>query len=537
MASPRTVSALVRPTSRRALLGGALGVGAAVLAACTPSANPTPVPKPARAQTKPGPAAPTTAPAAAAPTTAPAAATSAPAAATKPADGSAKPGRTEARPAQGAPGTRPTEVAKPAAAAPAPGKAVTEITYANYSAGADRPLWEKVGGDFSQRFPQYTVKYTPVAGDSWGEYFDKLATQIAGGNPPDVVRVAIEGTLLFVAKGLALPYDDLMKGDREIEEFKKDVNQRLLDTFVVDGKTYEFPLDWNNMVIFYNVAHFNEAGIPEPKGDWSFDQFLDTAKKLTKRPTGGGDPNRYGFGFAIQYFAAAMPWIFNAGSNLLSDDWAKSNANDPKLIEALTFMRDMIWEHKVSPKPPSNNNDNQNLFVSAKISMMGGGRWPVLYLDQQKFAGEFNVVAWPKGRDQVTEFGVGGFPIMKATKKQDAAWAWVKYLTNKEVFEYFAELGSSIPGRRSVAYDEKVMSKRPPKNWKLYYDSIEAPNARPVPSPPEYNVVESIFRRYLGVVFANEQPVKSAMEAAHKEISDTLAKRPKEWAVKSALLK
>jgi multiple sugar transport system substrate-binding protein len=330
-----------------------------------------------------------------------------------------------------------------------------------------------------------------------------------------------------------------MKGDREIEEFKKDVNQRLLDTFVVEGKTYEFPLDWNNMMVFYNVGHFKEAGIAEPTATWTHEQFLEAAMKLTKRPAGGGDPERFGFGYAVQYFSATMPWIFNAGSNLLTDDWAKSNASDAKLIEAIAFMRDLVWEHKVSPKPPLAGGDIQNLFVGGKVSMFGGGRWPVLFLDQQKFQGEYNVAPWPKWRDQVTEFGVGGFPIMKSTKKVDAAWSWVKYLTNKEVFEYFATLGSSIPGRRSVAYDEKFMAKLPPKNWKAYYDSIDAQsaNARPVPSPPEYNVVESIFRRHLGVVFANEQQPKAGMEAAHKEISDTLAKRPKEWNVKSALLK
>lgn len=430
----------------------------------------------------------------------------------------------------------PTTAPKPAAPAPS-SQSPVEIVYANYSAGTDRPIWEKVASDFNKQFANITVKYTPIAGNSWGEYFDKLATQIAGGNPPDVVRVAIEGTLLFVSKDLALPYDDLMKGDQDIAEFKQDVNQRLLDTFIVEGKTYEFPYDWNNMVVFYNVDHFKEAGIPEPKPDWTHLDFLEIAKQLTKRPAGGGDPERYGFGFAVQYFAAAMPWIFNAGSNLLSDDWSQSNANDPKLVEAVTFMRDLVWQHKVSPQPPANNNDTQNLFVSGKISMMGGGRWPVLFLDQQKFQGEYNVQLWPKWQDQVTEFGVGGFPIMKSTKKVEAAWAWVKYLTRKEVFEYSASLGQSIPGRRSVAYDEKVMAQRPPKNWKAYYDSIEAPNARPVPSPPEYNVVESIFRRHLGVVLANEAEPKAAMEAAHKEISEVLAKRPPEWNVKSALLR
>lgn len=491
MATPHHCGTIPYRLSRRSLLQGTLlGLGTAALAACS----------------SPAPSAPAT--------SAPASSSSAPS--TPVSSSSAAP---------------------TAASAAGHAAAGATIVYANYSSGADRQMWETIGGNFHGKFGNLTVKYNPIAGDTWGQYFDKLATLIAGGSPPDVARVAIEGALLFVAKGLAMPYDDMMKGDSEIDEFKKDCNQRLLDTFIIGGKTYAFPYDWNNMVVFYNVNHLKEAGLSEPRPDWTYTDFLEMAKKLTKGSAGGGDPERYGFGFAVQYFAAAMPWIFNAGSNLLSDDWAKSNASDPKLIEAVTFMHDLIWTHKVSPKPPSNNNDNQALFASGKVSMMGGGRWPVLFLDQQKMRDEYNVQVWPKWRDQVTEFGVGGFPILKETKQKDAAWQWVKYLIDKEPFEYMASLGQSIPARRSVAYDEKVMAKLPPKNWKVYYDSIEATNARPVPAPPEYNVVESTFLRYLGTVFANEQAPQAAMEAANKELTDLFAKRPKEWNIKSALLK
>jgi len=156
-----------------------LGVGGAlVAAACTPAGGPAPTPI-AKVADKPAAAAPTTA--AVAPTTAAAAPTTAAATAT----------------------------AAPAAA----GQSVSEIVFTNYSTGSDRQIWETTAADFTAKNPKYAVKYTPVAADSWGEYFDKLATLIAGGNPPDISRVAIEGVLLFVAKGLALPYDVLMKGD------------------------------------------------------------------------------------------------------------------------------------------------------------------------------------------------------------------------------------------------------------------------------------------------------------------------------------
>src|SRR5439155_11473407 len=181
------------------------------------------------------------------------------------------------------------QAANPTAAQAAAGQPVSEIVFTNYSTGSDRQIWETSAADFTAKNPRYSVKYTPVAADSWGEYFDKLATLIAGGNPPDISRVAIEGALLFVAKGLAQPYDDLMKGDKDIEDFKKDVNERLWNTFQVEGKQYAFPFDWNNMVVFYNVDHLKEAGLAEPTKDWTYDQFLDYAKKLTKRPSGGGD--------------------------------------------------------------------------------------------------------------------------------------------------------------------------------------------------------------------------------------------------------
>lgn len=95
-------------------------------------------------------------------------------------------------------------------------EAPVAITYTNYSSGVDKELWDGIIAMFQEKTPNIEVTYLPIPGDSWGEYFDKVSTMIAGGNAPDVVRVAIEGILLFVSRGLALPIDDLIEGDEEI---------------------------------------------------------------------------------------------------------------------------------------------------------------------------------------------------------------------------------------------------------------------------------------------------------------------------------
>jgi multiple sugar transport system substrate-binding protein len=398
-------------------------------------------------------------------------------------------------------------------------KAVT-LTYVNYSAGVDKAMWDSLIAEFSKLHPNITVKYQPVPGESWGDYFDKLATMIAGGNPPDVSRVAIEGTRLVVSRGLATPLDEFMKGDPEIDEYLKDVSPRLLEVFRVDGKTYELPFDWNNMVMYYNTKMLQQAGLQPPRKEWTKDEFLEMAQKLTRR-SGSGDPEVFGFGFAVQYFSGTIPWMYANGTSLLSADLTKSNLKDPRVLEVLQFLQDLVWKHKVSPKPPASHADIYSLMAAGKIAMAGGGRWPVLQMTKAGFS-DFDVQYFPRWKEQITEYGVGGFVIMKSTKHPEEAWKWVKFLTSKRALEILTRIGQAIPARRSIAASP-AMFELPPKNAKIFYESIEGTNARPVPSPSTYNRIESTWRRYLGRVLANEMAPAAALEEADKEFTAILA--------------
>lgn len=406
--------------------------------------------------------------------------------------------------------------------AQAAGSRPVTLTYVNYSIGVDKPMWDSLIAEFSKIHPNITVRYVPTPGDSWGDYFDKLATMIAGGNPPDVSRVAIEGTRLMVSRGLAVPLDDYMKGDPEVDEYLKDVSPKLLEAFRVDGKTYELPFDWNNMVMYYNTKMFQKEGIQPPKKEWTKDDFLQIAQQLTKR-SASGETEVFGFGFAVQYFSGTIPWMFANGTNLLSEDWTKSNLKDPRVLEALQFMQDLVWKYKVSPKPPASHADIYSLMAAGKVAMAGGGRWPVLQMTKAGFS-DFDIQYFPKWREQVTEFGLGGVVILKSSRYPNEAWQWVKFLSSKKAHELMTKIGQSIPARRSVA-ESPAMFELPPKNAKIFYESILGPNAKPVPSPPSYNRIEATWRRYLGRVLANEMAPAAALQECDKEFVEILAGR------------
>ncbi len=395
-----------------------------------------------------------------------------------------------------------------------------KLRFVFLGSAADIKVWQDLADMFHEQHPDINVEILAVPGATWGEYFDKIITMVAGGDPPDMARIAIEGAQLSITKNLIIPIDEYIERDsKELEEFFSDVHPALIEPFKYEGKTYMLPIEWNNMVIHYNTKMFEKYGIEHPPADWTKDDFLEIAQKLTHDFDGDGKIDQFGFENLCQYFAGAMPWIFNAGSTFLTKDWKKPLVNEPECVDAVEFMRDLTWKYNVSPPAPRQQDPLYAHFSSGQIAMMGGGRWPVLQFVNAGMY-DFDIQLWPKWRDQVTEFGVGGVGILRQSKHPDQAWEFVKFTTSKESMVYWTELGWCIPARRSIAYSE-AMYKLPPPHAEIFYDSLDI-NARPVPSPPKYNEVENVFLRYLSEVLANEKDPQEAMNQCQAELEKVL---------------
>jgi ABC-type glycerol-3-phosphate transport system substrate-binding protein len=383
--------------------------------------------------------------------------------------------------------------------------------------------WQSLIDEFNKTNPDIHVKLVGATGTNWGEYLDSVATLIAGGEKIDLMWVATEGVQLLVKNlKIAVPLDDYMAKDKEaLKEYLDDVNPQLLKAFQVDGKQYELPYGWNPMVIYYNTARLKEAGLEPPKANWTRDDFLKYAQALTVDSNKDGTPEKYGYAFDNSgMFVSAIPWIFANGGNIVTDDFCKPTVTDPKVEDAVQFMHDLIYKYKVSPAPTSGNTLFQS-FQTGDVAMIGVGRWALVTLIPAKFT-DFDIVGWPGNPNQLTEFGIDGFPILNTAQNPDAAWEFLKFMTGKAVQERLVGTADSpvgnVPSRKSVA-DE--MSKFPPKNGMLLYNVINSP-AKLVPSPPRFNQLENIFLRYTGSIFADEAKVADAMSAAQKELESVV---------------
>ena len=322
--------------------------------------------------------------------------------------------------------------------------------------------WQEAHPNIRIRF-----EHTPYTG-----YDSKILTRIAGGAAPDVIAAEVNYFVTFATKGVFLSLSPFIKEDKNFS--LNDFFAPIIDRFTVKGEVYAIPRDVAPFAcVFYNKDLFDQAGIPYPTDDWTWDDLLRIAKTLTKRDA-SGRATQYGFyGWAWQNF------IYGNGGGLVDDVKAptKSTLDDPKSIEGLQFYSDLINKYGVMPTPLAMANLGMGvdlMFASGRLAMFLSGIWETPAL-RTKYSFHWDVVMFPKNREGVRHFGSGGtgYGILKSSKHPREAWEVVKALTSVEVQGQLAERGLAQPSLRSVAQGEHwAESPLPPANKKMLNEAV-----------------------------------------------------------------
>lgn len=295
---------------------------------------------------------------------------------------------------------------------------------------------------FKQAQPDVTVQITPYQAPDWDGFFQKLLTEIAAGQTPDMVSVATEGAHLCAGKKLAAPIDDYVKRDKEqLRDYFKDVAPSLIEAMMYDGKLYCLPDNFNAANLYYSKTAFEKKGVALPTG-WTKDDFYNNLPKLATQS--GGRTTEYGYFWTNRMWGGALPWIFLNGGNVLNEDrfpggeaiwnefykddpaargrgggyrWNKANANTPENVEALQLLVDMTHKQKAAPTPAeadSSNSQINALFAAGQLAMFASGGFLIRGL---KTAGvDMNTISatfMPKWKTQRHQFGTAGLFIME----------------------------------------------------------------------------------------------------------------------------
>lgn len=394
------------------------------------------------------------------------------------------------------------------------------IAYWNYGPAAETGN-QAIADGFMAANPDVTVTLKPVAGDNWGGYYANLATLIASGEKPDLAFTASEGIKFLSQNGLVVPINSYLESDPDAKAIQDDIAPELLQSFAVEGDITALPNGWNNMVVYYNTAVFDAAGVAYPETDWTWDDFRETAAALSKDTNGDGTNDQYGFTWASnEIFPGILPWVANAGGNLVNDDVTEATADSEPVVEAVSFLKGLI-DDGIAPAP-SPMGDVFTAFQNGNVAMFGAGRWPSATFLPAGFT-DWDIQLYPTGETYQTVAGAAGYAILTSAGNPDLAWELQKYTASPEIQDSLIGTPEAprdaIPTTRSTA-EKTVDAGIPPTNGALFYGSVDDyPALSPFPAPAKYSEYEATVLRYTQLIFAGEVSVEEGLAQLQADLT------------------
>jgi len=133
---------------------------------------------------------------------------------------------------------------------------------------------------FEEDHPNITVE---TQSSDFGSYWDMLATQVAGGDAPDLITMGGSYPSEYAGRGALL---DLATVSDYLDTSK--VPADTLKIGEIDGTQYTVPSGVNALATFLNPAVFEAAGVELPDtSTWTWDDFAEVTHQLSEKSPKG----------------------------------------------------------------------------------------------------------------------------------------------------------------------------------------------------------------------------------------------------------
>ncbi len=262
--------------------------------------------------------------------------------------------------------------------APAADGPVT-LTLAGWSLEST-PEFQTIADAYSAENPDVTVEV--VEYPAGNDYDTALVADLAGGTAPDV----------YIIKNLK-NYLTFQSGNQllDVSDVAADLDPATggLEYYDVDGATYAVPYRQDSWVLYYNKDLFAQAGVAEPDGSWTWDDYAQAARDLTAASEAEGSSAvgtyQHNWQSTLQGFALAQ----TPGADLFSGDYSWLA---PYYERVLALQEEGAQTDYGTIT--TNSLTYQAQFGTQQAAMLPMGTWYAATLITQQQSGEADDFAW-----------------------------------------------------------------------------------------------------------------------------------------------
>ena len=372
---------------------------------------------------------------------------------------------------------------------------------------ADRT--EKANQLFQKRNPGIAITGETLG---WGDYWPRVATQVAGRNVADVLQMDYRYIFEYARRGALLPLDEYVPATLNLGDFSKFA----VDSGKVDGKIYGVSLGLNSVAAIYDKAFIQSLGLKEPSWDTSWAELGDLAAEITKATK---RPGYFGMPDAGRYEPALDVWVRQRGKVLYTDD-GKLGFDEKDMTEWFAFWSE-LRKRGAAAAP-----DVQALDMGEiDTSLLTQGKCAMAFANSNQLVGYQAVSKSKLGMTMYPSGGAGAKPgqylkpamlwsVSARTKEPKASVQVVDFYMNDKEANLLLGVERGVPASASVRAAVEPTLDELGKTM-VQYVAFISDKVGPLPAPPPAGAgeIQSVLRRVNEQIgFGRQSPAEGAKQ-------------------------
>lgn len=298
---------------------------------------------------------------------------------------------------------------------------------------------DKAIAKFEHAHPGVTVHYySGIRKDDYSEWFSR---KLLAGEEPDIFMVLGTDFNQFASMGVMKNLETFIEEDTDFEPEKYFTSAFVSGQY--ESVQYALPYETVPTLMFVNKTLLTQEGIDMPEENWTWEDFYEICKKVTRDTDGDGVPDQFG-----SYNYDWMDALCSNGGGVFNKKGTEAALTDSRVVEAVKYVRsvnDLYGGEKLT----------QEDFNGGRVAFM-----PLTFAEYRtyktypykirKYANfQWDCVTMPAGEQggnisQVDSLLMG---ISANTKEEKLAWDFLKLLTYDEESQmniFYDSQGASV---------------------------------------------------------------------------------------------
>jgi multiple sugar transport system substrate-binding protein len=351
-----------------------------------------------------------------------------------------------------------------------------------WAMGREAEIVAELVPQFEREHPGIVVEVQQLA---WTAAHEKLLTAFAGNSLPDLCQLGNTWIAEFASLDALEPLDARVQRSATVD--RDDYFPGIWATGVLGDTTYGVPWYVDTRLLFYRRDLLAAAGYDHPPRTW--DEWHRMLVAVKRR----AGPERYAVLLPLNEFEPLQVLALQQPEPMLRDGGRYGNFRSESFRRALGFYARM-FDEGLAPKVSNTQISNVWLeFGNGYYAFYVSGPWNIGEFRRRlppERQGSWTTAPMP-GPEGPGASNAGGssLVIFRSSRRKDAAWAFVEFLSRPAIQARLHELAGDLPPRRS-AWSHASLARDP--YVRAFREQLE--RVRPLPQVPEWERIMEEMR-------------------------------------------